>query len=123
MPDYGDPPWDLDKRGRPRIDAYIKKLARDCSPRVMERLMEWVESGHPTASIAACRAILDRAWGKPAIAVEISSPSQEGTLAAIDRPPRETREEWIRRRIFELQSPAGALDLPPTIIDGEIVVK
>jgi hypothetical protein len=61
--------------GRPRKTPdliEVETLARQASPMAIKRLIEWMEADNPKASIAACNAILDRAWGKPAQAIEHS---------------------------------------------------
>lgn len=61
------------QRGRPRKTPdllEVETLARQASPVAIRRLVDWMGSDNPKASVAACQAILDRAWGKPAQAVE-----------------------------------------------------
>lgn len=48
----------------------IEALAKDASPTAIKRLVYWAKSKDPGASVKACQAILDRAYGKPAQAVE-----------------------------------------------------
>lgn len=55
--------------GRPKEPGWVKELARQHTPRAIERLVEWMESNHPSASPAAANALLDRAWGRPAQAI------------------------------------------------------
>ena len=47
----------------------IKRLAKEKSPEALERLVEWMQSDNPKASVSACNAILDRALGKPKQAI------------------------------------------------------
>ena len=51
----------------------IETLARETSPEAIKRLVRWMKSDNPRASIAACTTILERAWGKPRQAVEHKS--------------------------------------------------
>jgi hypothetical protein len=51
--------------GRPRGEREVIDLARESSPRAIGRLVELISSEDARASIAACNAILDRAFGKP----------------------------------------------------------
>lgn len=45
----------------------VEALARDASPAAIKRLVHWMNSKKdPRASIAACVAVLDRAFGRPA---------------------------------------------------------
>ncbi len=48
----------------------VEDLARQASPMAINRLVDWAKSDGPAASVRACQAILDRAFGKPAQAVE-----------------------------------------------------
>lgn len=58
--------------GRPKNDPEVKELARENSTEAIERLVFWMRTDEPRASVAAANAILDRAWGKPAQALEHS---------------------------------------------------
>ena len=55
--------------GRPKENNEVKELARKHSREAVKRLAEWMRSNEPKASVAACVALLDRGFGKPAIAV------------------------------------------------------
>jgi len=58
--------------GRPKgCEGEIKALAKKYTQEALERLVEWMRSDNPKASVSACVAVLDRAWGKPAQAVSI----------------------------------------------------
>lgn len=58
--------------GRPKEDNEVKELARQHSAEALKRLVEWMRSDNPKASVGACQAVLDRAYGKPAQAVTVS---------------------------------------------------
>lgn len=51
--------------GRPKAEMEVIQLAREASPRAVGRLVEWMESDNARASVTACNALLDRAFGKP----------------------------------------------------------
>jgi hypothetical protein len=55
--------------GRPKEDNDDKQLAREHSEEALQRLLTWMRSENPKASVAACQAVLDRAYGKPAQAL------------------------------------------------------
>jgi len=61
----------------------------------------------PKWRLPAAVALLDRGYGRPVQAV-VAEVNTELTLSGIDRPPRETLEEWLERRRRELR----ALDAP-----------
>jgi hypothetical protein len=92
--------------GRPKMTPELREvedLARKASPAAVKRLVEWMNSDNARASVAACNAILDRGFGRPTQPTEHS-----GTLTvhdAVDRPPHETREQWMARRARELGEP------------------
>lgn len=56
--------------GRPKGIGEVMELARKQTPEAIERLVFWMRSEFPAASIAAVQTLLDRAWGKPMQAVE-----------------------------------------------------
>lgn len=58
--------------GRPKLDNDVKDLARKYSKEAVKRLVDWMRDENPKASVAACQALLDRGYGKPAQAVTLS---------------------------------------------------
>jgi len=56
--------------GRPRIAADVKAEARKHTNEALDRLVFWMRSEDPQASIRAATALLDRGCGKPTQAVE-----------------------------------------------------
>jgi hypothetical protein len=88
----------------------IKAAASQHGPKAIQqlaRLAGLVEDGKgkaesEQAQIAALNGILDRGYGKPAQAI-VGDPKRPITMAVtVDRPPDETREQWIARRAREL---------------------
>ena len=55
--------------GRPKESDEVKSLARKHSKDAIKRLVAWMASDNPKASVSASQAILDRAYGKPAQAL------------------------------------------------------
>jgi hypothetical protein len=53
------------------------------------------------AQIAALNGILDRGYGKPTQAI-VGDPKRPIVAVTVDRPPEETREQWLARRGQEL---------------------
>lgn len=51
----------------------IKRLAQSNCPEAIKKLVEWMRSDNPKASVAASNAILDRGLGKPMQSLEIDS--------------------------------------------------
>lgn len=50
--------------GRPKGIAEVKEAARAHTELAITRLAHWARSNEPSASVAACNALLDRGWGK-----------------------------------------------------------
>jgi hypothetical protein len=51
--------------GRPKEAAEVKALSREHGPHAIERLAELVDCDDERIAVAACREILDRAYGRP----------------------------------------------------------
>lgn len=60
--------------GRPKIDPAIKEMARAASVQAMQRAIELLASNDENVALKAINTVLDRAWGKPVQATEISGP-------------------------------------------------
>lgn len=58
------------KEGVKNKDNEVKELAKQYTEDAIKRLAEWMQSDNGKASVAACNALLDRAWGKPAQQVD-----------------------------------------------------
>lgn len=50
--------------GRAKGASEVREMARAHTATAIERLAFWAASNEPSASVAACNALLDRAWGK-----------------------------------------------------------
>lgn len=55
--------------GRPKEDNEVKDLARKHTKTAIARLVFWMNSDNPKASVSASQALLDRGYGKPAQAI------------------------------------------------------
>lgn len=60
--------------GRPKIDPAIRDMARAASVTAIQRAIELVASNDENVALKAINTVLDRAWGKPVQATEISGP-------------------------------------------------
>jgi hypothetical protein len=56
--------------GRPKDVERVSEAAREHTQEAIERLVAWMKSDNPKASVSACNALLDRGWGRPAQTVE-----------------------------------------------------
>lgn len=98
------------KAGVPnKATAEIKALAQMHGPEAVERLAHlMVNAESEQAQVAACRELLDRAYGKPSQAIvgADDEPPVKNVLEVswVDRPPRETREECLARREREMEA-------------------
>jgi hypothetical protein len=88
----------------------VKALASQHGPQAIQELAKLaglVDGGkgkaeNEQAQIAALNGILDRGYGKPTQAI-VGDPKSPITVAVtVDRPPEETREQWLDRRGREL---------------------
>ena len=64
--------------------AEIRLIAKSHCPAAINRLVEWMASDNPRASVAAANILLDRGYGKPQQVVEVSHIHQM-TDAEIER--------------------------------------
>ena len=63
--------------GRPKEDIEVKALARTAGPEAVEKLVELMRGDDRRTALAAAQALLDRGFGKPSQAVEMSGPDGE----------------------------------------------
>lgn len=80
--------------GRPKIAADVREQARKHTKEALNRLVHWMRSDDPQASIRAATAILDRGCGKPAqevIRQDGLNPGEEVVLRWM------TREEAVQQ--------------------------
>ncbi len=56
--------------GRPKDAIRVADTAREYTQEAIERLVSWMRSDNPKASVAASNALLDRGWGRPVQAIE-----------------------------------------------------
>lgn len=101
----------------------IKAVAQQWGPAAIKALAglagldpKGTQAESEQARIAAMNIILDRAYGKAA--QPLTGEGGEGAVAmtvTVDRPPDETREQWIERRAREIGAGAavGATARPP----------
>lgn len=55
--------------GRPKAADDVRDLARQHTVAAVEKLVFWLASDNPKASVAAANSLLDRGWGRPVQAV------------------------------------------------------
>lgn len=87
--------------GRPKKTPELREvedLCKELSPMAVRSLAKWAKGRDPGAAVRACTVILERAFGRPTQPVEAEMTIHD----SIDRPPGETREQWLERRKREL---------------------
>ena len=94
----------------------LENIARKLTDVAMRALV--LDLNEPEKRYNAACAILDRGWGKPAQAIT-GSLTHTLAVGGIDRPPRETLEEWLARRATTLD----ALDAPAEPVSDANVVE
>lgn len=57
--------------GRPKEDRELKELARTYTREAVDRLVSWMKSENPKASVLAASILLDRGHGKAAQVLEL----------------------------------------------------
>jgi hypothetical protein len=60
-------------------------LAREHAPYAIKRLIEWIKADDARVSLAAITALLDRAYGKPALPADAGEDEQGQTFTIIKR--------------------------------------
>jgi hypothetical protein len=94
---------------KPLIDD-IHALARQHAPEAIQALVDALKD--PDRAIPAAIALLDRGYGRPAVAVFAAVNVAVGGIDSPPRPPDiESAEEWLKRRRAEL----AMLDGPPPV--------
>jgi hypothetical protein len=83
------------------ISPYARKYGREAVDTMVRCLKD------PKWCLPAAIALLDRGFGKPKETMQLDG-NATLLLGGIDRPPRETLEEWLARRRNELKT----LDAP-----------
>ncbi len=91
--------------GRPKMDPAVREMARAASVTAIQRAIELVASNDENVALKAINTVLDRAWGKPVQATEISGP--DGEPVQIDNV---SDIEAARRVAFLLTKAAKAKD-------------
>lgn len=72
--------------GRPKVANEVKELAQKHGQAAIKRLAELMHDEDKRVSVSACQALLDRGFGKPVQATEISGPGgSDINIAAIER--------------------------------------
>jgi hypothetical protein len=110
--------------GRPAVAADVKAEARRHTKEALGRLVYWMRSDDPQASIRASMAILDRGCGKPTptLAVKADEPPKGPIRVIIDpfKDHRELMEDRKREREEQAAIPADTQALPwPGTKDGQ----
>ena len=96
-------PWKPGQSGNPsgKPKDTIGPLARKHGPEAIRLLLDIMRNARDQGHrIKAAQIILERGFGKPREALEITG--TVGLAPAIDGPPSETREAWIERKRAEL---------------------
>ena len=71
--------------GRPKVLAEVQELARQHAPKVIVELARLaLKAKNETARIAAIRELLDRGYGRPRQAVEVSIPTDDPIQMLLD---------------------------------------
>jgi uncharacterized protein with von Willebrand factor type A (vWA) domain len=101
----------------------VKKLARENSEAALQAVIDIVVNprSKPSDKIRAAELILDRAWGKPAQSLELTSRSEENPLLEIVRSDPELTE--IAENLFRLAMKRAASGLEIRNVEPEKPVE
>lgn len=83
--------------GRPKVDKEVRDAARQYGEEAITKLVELMRGDDRRTAMAAAQALLDRGYGKPAQAIEVS-----GELRTSDIP-----DDQLHERIKQLAAAAG----------------
>lgn len=88
--------------GVPKSVIEIKRALEECLPDAVQRLKQALKSDEPKLYVWATELVMEYTLSKPK---QEQSIELSGTLAtnAIDKPPPETREQWIERVSREMR--------------------
>lgn len=79
-------------RGRPKVDFEAREAARQYGQEAVEKLAELMRGDDPRVASTAAQALLDRGFGKPTQAVEVSGqdggPIMTGITVTLVEPGR-----------------------------------
>jgi hypothetical protein len=59
--------------GRPKAERNVRELAQQHTAEAIEALVDVVRTGKPAERVQAATALLDRGWGRPSTAIEMTS--------------------------------------------------
>src|SRR3954468_23426546 len=59
--------------GRPKAERNVRDLAQQYTAETVEALVDVVRTGKPADRVQAATALLDRGWGRPSTAIEMTS--------------------------------------------------
>jgi hypothetical protein len=69
--------------GRPKVIGLIRELAQTYGEEAFNKIVALTDSDDPKVALAACREILDRAYGKPEMSHKIEGESFAKTVVVI----------------------------------------
>ncbi len=90
--------------GRPKLIAEVRDLARQHSPRAIERLVELMEADSGTTAVAACKELLDRGYGRAPQYIEQTIDDNRSEDAAAHAPDIDGLMKRLRRSLEQAAS-------------------
>lgn len=66
--------------GRPKVPNEVKRLAREASPRAMQKLIALIDNDDAKVALMAAKEVLDRAYGKVAPAEDDETGAKNVTI-------------------------------------------
>ncbi len=81
----------------------VRELARSHTKGAIERLVFWMKSDNPSASVAAANAPLDRGYGKPAQLLNLSVEDMSRRLAEYSDGELAALKQMLQQRLTSEQ--------------------
>jgi hypothetical protein len=81
--------------GRPKDVAEVRGLAKQHGPAAIEKLVELMGSTNERTAVAACEAILNRGYGRPAGSVSVSN-NEGGPVEHVVEVTLVSKEDQLR---------------------------
>lgn len=69
--------------GRPKVVGLIRELAQQYGEEAFNKIVALADSDDPKVALAACREILDRAYGKPEMSHKVEGEAFSQTVVVI----------------------------------------
>lgn len=74
--------------GRPKMPPELLQQIKDACPAAIEKIIKIANGKDPDLALKACEVLLNRAWGKPAQAVDLDANVKGGFTVVFSTPTK-----------------------------------